>query len=79
MLSGIWLPPDSVNPLETVLLERRVPKNHTPTTGELRAYVLGLCTLGVYGDVLRTQLVTCARISEATGMRWSELDLDEAV
>jgi integrase len=35
--------------------------------------------LGVYGDILRTQLETCSRISEITGMQWTEVDLDEAV
>ncbi len=79
LLAGTWLPPDSPNPVETVTLERRAAKSHKPTTSELRSYVRNLDALGVYGAVLRTQLETCARISEVTGMRWTELDLDECV
>ena len=79
LLAGTWLPADTPNPVETVALERRAVKNHKPTTSELRAYVRNLDALGVYGAVLRIQLETCARISEVTGMRWTELDLDECV
>jgi len=79
LLAGTWLPPDTPNPVETVTLERRTARNHNPTTAELRSYVRGLDDLGVYGDILRTQLETCARISEITGMQWAEVDLDEAV
>jgi integrase len=77
-LDGSWLPSDHKNPVEAVMLPRRAPKRHNPSRAELQAYVRGLSRLGVYGDVLRTQIETFARISEITGMRWDELDLDAA-
>jgi|GEM_PF-3486553 len=75
-LGGSWLPPDMRNPVIGAQLPLRKPRSHNPSAQELKAYVRGLDGIGNYGDVLRLQLETFARISEVSGLPWAEIDLE---
>ncbi len=72
-----WLPGDHKNPVEGVQLRKRTVASYKPTTAELRGYVRGLSKISM-GELLRLQLLTCARIGEVCGLPWSELDLEAA-
>jgi hypothetical protein len=61
LLAGTWLPSESANPVDTVMLEQRKSSNHNPTTAELRSYVRGLDDLGVYGDTFQDLLAAGER------------------
>lgn len=77
-LNGTWLPPGTPNPTESVLLPKRTQANHKPTAKELSNYMQGLADL-TYGDLLKFQALTMARITEVTGMNWDEIDLENGV
>ena len=72
------LPATHPNPVAAVLLPKRDQKNHKPTPKELASYAKALKDGSVpYADVLRFQLLTMARISEAAQAAWAEFDLDQ--
>lgn len=78
-LDGTWLAPDHINPVEAVMLPKRQPVSHNPDQSELSNYVRGLDSLDYYGDILRLQMETFARVAEISGLRWDEVDLDNAI
>ncbi|CUH42067.1 tyrosine-type recombinase/integrase [Ruegeria atlantica] len=74
-----WLPKDHPNPADNIGLKRHESEIYLPTDKELKNYAKNLHKLGRYGVILRLQLETFARIGEVTGMRWDEVDLENAI
>lgn len=68
---------DLPNPAAKVSLPARKADTHKPKPAEIRSYIRNMSKLGDYTDVFRTQIETCARIAEITGMRWNEIDFED--
>lgn len=76
-LSGrTWLPPNTPNPAAAILLPERHTSTYSPTTGDMRALLRAVGDHGQVGAAIELQALTCARVSEVTGIHTRELDLD---
>lgn len=79
-LSGsTWLPPDTPNPAEAVILPERETKRHTPTENEMQILMRALDDEGDIGDAIRLQALTCARVSEVAALPFDEIDVNAGV
>ncbi len=76
-LSGrTWLPPNTPNPAAAILLPERATSTYTPTRADMRALLRAVGDHGQVGAAIQLQAITCARVSEVTGIHTRELDLD---
>ena len=76
-LSGrTWLPPNTTNPAAAILLPERHTSTYAPTTADMRALLRAVGDHGQVGAAIQLQALTCARVSEVTGIHTRELDLD---
>lgn len=79
-LSGsTWLPPDTPNPAEAVILPERATQRHTPTDAEMRTLLRALGAEGAAGEAVWLQAMTCARVTEVAALPFSEIDFDAGI
>ncbi|WP_170604840.1 tyrosine-type recombinase/integrase [Ruegeria arenilitoris] len=74
-----WLPKDHPNPAANPGLKKREVMIAPPSKSVFRSFIRNIDVLGRYGDILMVQAETFARINEVTGMRWAEVDFEDAV